>query len=406
MNMRIDKIEEKSRCGVLFLNGKEISFPNIIFCSEYGHIPSITGDLLKTMDVKWLHIHIYDFFSNFNVYKNFSESFEDKEDENDRERNRNDFGNEGETKKDELVNNDDNKKKMMNGGIHKYLNMNDYLFLFTVRDPTRFYQSHKNNLNILTKGGRRQVKPELYNDLVNYVNPDICSPMTYDIPWTSKEKRARSQVDITLKWLDCALSSSISNKVLGIITGGSSKRQRIRSAVETSKRNVQGFLIGGFGLDENPNQKYDILESVINELDSQKPRFIYDVGDPVSVLKEISMGIDFIILSYPITMTELSYALVFNIDPQNPNTENYIDLQSQIFQNDIQPILEGCQCYTCQNHKRAYLHHLKNTHEITFLVLLQIHNHYHYIKFFDKIRENIYDGTLESYKKRFLEYYT
>ena len=40
------------------------------------------------------------------------------------------------------------------------------------------------------------------------------------------------------------------------------------------------------------------------------------------------------------------------------------------FFDDFNPVLEGCCCYCCQNHTRAYINHLLNTKELLANVLL------------------------------------
>lgn len=60
---------------------------------------------------------------------------------------------------------------------------------------------------------------------------------------------------------------------------------------------------------------------------------------------------------------------------------------------DSKPILEGCQCYCCKNHTRAYVHHLLQTHEILGSVLLHMHNTQHMSEFFSVVRSSIQEGS-------------
>ncbi|KAI9747069.1 MAG: hypothetical protein M1815_004668, partial [Lichina confinis] len=53
------------------------------------------------------------------------------------------------------------------------------------------------------------------------------------------------------------------------------------------------------------------------------------------------------------------------------------------------PISEHCKCYTCRRHHRAYIHHLLVTEEMLAWVLLQIHNHYVFDRFFGGVRKCI-----------------
>lgn len=64
--------------------------------------------------------------------------------------------------------------------------------------------------------------------------------------------------------------------------------------------------------------------------------------------------------------------------------------------------MEGCGCYCCRNHQRAYLHHLLVTNELLAGVLLMIHNTAHYLGFFGALREALATDKLDLLKRRVL----
>lgn len=43
------------------------------------------------------------------------------------------------------------------------------------------------------------------------------------------------------------------------------------------------------------------------------------------------------------------------------------------FRKDTSPIVENCNCYTCQNHTKAYINHLLNVHEMLAQILLEMY---------------------------------
>ena len=45
---------------------------------------------------------------------------------------------------------------------------------------------------------------------------------------------------------------------------------------------------------------------------------------------------------------------------------------------DFGPLEEGCTCFACRHHTRAYIRHLLNVHEILGLRLVSIHNSHFY----------------------------
>lgn len=72
------------------------------------------------------------------------------------------------------------------------------------------------------------------------------------------------------------------------------------------------------------------------------------------------------------------------------------------YRDDFRPLVEGCECYCCQNHKRAYLHHLLVTKELLAGVLLMLHNLAHYGGFFSALRRALESGHFETLKSKVL----
>jgi queuine tRNA-ribosyltransferase len=60
-----------------------------------------------------------------------------------------------------------------------------------------------------------------------------------------------------------------------------------------------------------------------------------------------------------------------------------------------------CDCYTCRNYSRAYLHHLDRTGEMLGPRLNTIHNLYYYQKLMREIRTAIENGKLEQFREQF-----
>ena len=67
------------------------------------------------------------------------------------------------------------------------------------------------------------------------------------------------------------------------------------------------------------------------------------------------------------------------------------------------PLDESCDCYTCQNFSRAYLHHLDKCNEILGSQLNTLHNLHFYQQHMTAIRGAIEAGQLEQYSSEFYE---
>jgi queuine tRNA-ribosyltransferase len=69
---------------------------------------------------------------------------------------------------------------------------------------------------------------------------------------------------------------------------------------------------------------------------------------------------------------------------------------------DFTPIDAECDCYTCSNYTRAYLHHLFKTREMIGATLATIHNERFIVRLVDQMRDAIEDGTFKDFKADFL----
>ena len=73
-------------------------------------------------------------------------------------------------------------------------------------------------------------------------------------------------------------------------------------------------------------------------------------------------------------MSDLGIALDFSLNTESK--EKKIPLGRDLFDPEneaaMEPLVDGCKCYSCQKHNCAYIHHLLKCHEMTAWVLLQM----------------------------------
>jgi queuine tRNA-ribosyltransferase len=149
----------------------------------------------------------------------------------------------------------------------------------------------------------------------------------------------------------------------------------------------------------------DSLESLPKEL-HDLPRLAFtEPNTPHQILREISLGVDILTVPFITAATDAGIALDFSF-PAPPHIQRDheaiptlplgIDMWLPEHAADLSPLVEGCKCYACTNHHRAYVQHLLNAKEMLAWVLLQIHNHHVVDLFFTGIRQSIANGTFEN----------
>ena len=180
----------------------------------------------------------------------------------------------------------------------------------------------------------------------------------------------------------------------GVVQGARNEDFRKASATFLGQRDFDGYGIGGvFEPEEIPK-----TVKWINEiLPVSKPRHLLGMGSqPADLFLGVEYGIDTFDCVAP--TRQARNGALFTYDGR-------INIKNSGFKNDFTPIDTECDCYTCQNYSRAYVHHLMMSNEILGLTLASIHNERFVVRTVDNIRESINDGSFFDYKKRFLQRY-
>ncbi|XP_074628339.1 queuine tRNA-ribosyltransferase accessory subunit 2-like [Acropora palmata] len=405
MNFTVRKKLAKCRTGILKVGIKEIETPGCSLYTRSGAVPHLTCDVLRTIaDLpSAVHLSVQATIDHPGV---------------------------------------ESTRKVRDCGIKKFLGLEEFITYLSIQDPTQELREGYNEqkcVSVFTPGGRRKIDVNQFITMLEVFQPDIAECLC-DTVLASKqtEKRIRKSVDRTLIFLDQCLEEMAkkaldSCNLLGVIEGSSSEKERIRSARETSQRPVAGFVLEGFTSSQcNWN---DLLQKTVEVLPIEKPRLIHGIGTPEEVLMAVESGIDLFDSSYPCLVAERGCALNINLSrkrlkpelnyspplQQEEETENKslrdnrnhswhedeedkgsvyeIDVNHSRFSCDLSPIVNGCTCYSCRNHTRAYVHHLLQTKEMLATVLLMLHNLHEYCQFFSHIRWSIEQGRFEEFKE-------
>src|SRR3989338_1473111 len=78
-----------------------------------------------------------------------------------------------------------------------------------------------------------------------------------------------------------------------------------------------------------------------------------------------------------------------------------IDISKAEFFDDAGPVDPFCECFTCKNHSRAYLHHLFKAEELLAYRLASLHNLHFFLDLMKEIRESIKTNSFLELKKKF-----
>ncbi|KAF2769746.1 tRNA-guanine transglycosylase [Teratosphaeria nubilosa] len=269
-------------------------------------------------------------------------------------------------------------------------------------------------VSVMTAVGFRSLEVDDYAEAAEHLKPDILVAMG-DIPYgpTLGSRRIEKATDRQIQWLHDHAKLRKANrasdtvepqaKLFALLLPVSCAHQQhfIDCLAEADvKAEVSGLAI------------YDVetLVDLPQEL-AHLPRLAFTTPDtPHDVLRQVALGIDMLALPFITNDTDAGIAFDFSLSGSNPPDAKQplplgINLWSSSHATDLSPLTEGCSCYACTNHHRAYLHHLLNAKEMLAWVLIQIHNHRIIDLFFDDIRSSIREGSFEQDTQRFAERY-
>jgi queuine tRNA-ribosyltransferase len=86
----------------------------------------------------------------------------------------------------------------------------------------------------------------------------------------------------------------------------------------------------------------------------------------------------------------------------NGKPREHVDVTRAVMKEDSRPIDEDCECYTCRNFSRAYLHHLFRAKESLGGTLVTIHNIHFMNRLMKDIREGVKQDRLDAVEKEYV----
>ncbi|EBR9859696.1 tRNA guanosine(34) transglycosylase Tgt, partial [Salmonella enterica subsp. enterica serovar Chester] len=137
-----------------------------------------------------------------------------------------------------------------------------------------------------------------------------------------------------------------------------------------------------------------ILEHVCPQIPEDKPRYLMGVGKPEDLVEGVRRGIDMFDCVMPTRNARNGHLFV---------TDGVVKIRNAKYKSDTSPLDAECDCYTCRNYTRAYLHHLDRCNEILGARLNTIHNLRYYQRLMAGIRQAIEEGRLEAFAAEFYQ---
>jgi queuine tRNA-ribosyltransferase len=168
--------------------------------------------------------------------------------------------------------------------------------------------------------------------------------------------------------------------LFGIVQGGMDRGLRRESAERTVEIGFPGYAIGGLSVGEPRELTREIVESTLEHLPKDKPRYLMGVGNPEEIVEYAGMGVDMMDCVQPTRAAR--HGLLFT-------SQGKISIKQARYAEDPEPLDPNCGCRVCRRYSRAYLRHLFASNELLAQVLNTIHNVSFYLDTMKRVRHSI-----------------
>ena len=238
------------------------------------------------------------------------------------------------------------------------------------------------------------MSPEVSIDVQRALGSDIVMIFDECTPYPASHDEARASMELSLRWAE---RSKIAHgdspaALFGIVQGGMYEDLRVESLSGLERIGFDGYAIGGLSVGEPKEEMIRVLDAIAGKLPADRPRYLMGVGKPGDILEAVRRGVDMFDCVLPTRNARNGYLFT---------SEGVVKIRNAVHRSDTRALDSDCDCYTCANFSRAYLHHLDKCNEILGSQLGTIHNLRYYQTLMAGIREAIEAGRLDDFSREF-----
>ena len=291
------------------------------------------------------------------------------------------------------------------GGLHKFMNWDKPILtdcggfqvfslsdLRTISEDGVEFKSHLD-------GSKHFFTPEKVMQIEEDLGADIIMSFDECCPYPSTYEYTKNSMERTTRWAKrCKSAHKNTDKqgLFGIIQGGFYKDLRKKSAEDLIALDFPGYAVGGISVGEPKEEFLDILRYVTPLMPKDKPRYLMGVGTPDYLIEAAIAGIDMCDCVLPTRIARNGTAMTWN---------GKVVVRNATYERDFTPLDPECDCYTCRTYTRSYIRHLIKCNEILGVRLLSIHNLYFLTKLMERVRMEIENDNLASFRDEFYKKY-
>ena len=284
------------------------------------------------------------------------------------------------------------------GGLHEFMNYHGPILtdsggfqVFSLASRRKITEEGVEFHNEID-GGREFFSPEVAIQIEEDLGADIIMSFDECIPYPSTREYVEKSTERTLRWAKRGLEAHKreDQALFGIVQGGAYRDLREHCAKKLAEMDFPGYSIGGTSIGEPKEVCFQMVEDAVRYLPKDKPRYLMGVGSIDYILEGIAMGVDMFDCVLPTRLARHGALMT---------THGRINIQRAQYKEDFTPLDPECDCYTCKNYTKAYLHHLHKAGEEFGKTLNSIHNIRFLIKLAEQARIAIKEDRFADFKE-------
>jgi len=248
-------------------------------------------------------------------------------------------------------------------------------------------------------GTKYFLSPKISTDIQNALDATISMQLDECIPFPASYEESERAMKLSLEWAYKSREAFEEREgygQFGIVQGSTYSDLRELSSKQLVEIGFDGYAIGGLAVGEGQELMFKTLDFTTKNMPFDKPRYLMGVGKPDDLIGAVKRGVDMFDCVLPTRSGRTGQAFT---------SRGTVNIKNARHTLDKRPLDNNCNCHTCTNFSRAYLHHLFKAQEILGLMLLSLHNIHFYITLMKNIRNSIKLREFDEFEKVFLEQY-
>ncbi|MEM7077916.1 MAG: tRNA guanosine(34) transglycosylase Tgt [Pseudomonadota bacterium] len=230
------------------------------------------------------------------------------------------------------------------------------------------------------------VQRDLGSDVVMVLDECTAQPATH--------KQAAKSMALSMRWAQRSKDAFTATRedavnpgsvLFGIVQGGMYDDLRRESLAALTDIDFDGYAIGGLSVGESKAEMDAVMVGLLPHMPAERPRYLMGVGTPEDLLRGVELGVDMFDCVMPTRNGRNGYLFT---------SSGMVKIRNARHKHDDAPLDVACDCYTCSNFSRGYLHHLDKCGEMLGAMLMTHHNLHFYHSLMARLRGAIETGTL------------